>query len=60
MQLIAAESGSPVLLVDPKRELTPAARQWLSASSGSIASVYAFADNTSITESRLSLPRRRA
>jgi WD40-like Beta Propeller Repeat len=51
MQLIAAASGSPVLLVDPKRGLSTSATQWLSASSGSIASVYAFGDNTSITES---------
>jgi hypothetical protein len=53
MQLIAAASGSPVLIVDPKRELSTSATQWLAASSGSIASVYAFGDNTSITDSAL-------
>ena len=53
MQLIAAASGSPVLLVDPKRELSTAATQWLAASSGSIASVYAFGDHTSITNGAL-------
>jgi hypothetical protein len=55
MQLIAAASGSPVLIVDPKRELGTSATQWLAASSGSIASVYAFGDNTSITDRALAV-----
>jgi WD40-like Beta Propeller Repeat len=49
MQLIAAISGSPVLLFDPKHGLSAAAAQWLTTSSGSIASVDAFGDRASVT-----------
>lgn len=53
MQLIAAESGSPVLLVDPKHGLSAAAAQWLTTSAGSIASVYAFGDPASVSNGTL-------
>lgn len=54
MQLVAAESWSPVLLVDPKHGLSGAAAQWLSRSAGSIASVYAFGDPASVSNATLS------
>jgi hypothetical protein len=53
MQLIAAESGSPVLLVDPKHGLSAAAAQWLTTSAGSIASVYAFGAPASVSNGTL-------
>jgi hypothetical protein len=53
MQLIAAMSGSPVLLIDPKHGLSAAAAQWLTTSSGSIASVDAFGDPASVTNGTL-------
>jgi len=54
MQLVAAESWSPVLLVDPKHGLSAAAAQWLTTSAGSIASVYAFGDPASVSNATLS------
>ncbi len=54
MQLIAAMSGSPVLLIDPKHGLSAAATRWLTTSSGSIASVDAFGDPASVPLGTLS------
>ena len=54
MQLVAAESWSPVLLVDPKHGLSAAAARWLTTSAGSIASVYAFGDPASLSDATLS------
>jgi hypothetical protein len=53
MQLVAAVSWSPVLLVDPKHGLSGAAAQWLTASAGSIARVYAFGDPASVSNGTL-------
>ena len=53
MQLIAAQTGSPVLLVDPKRGLSSAVTQWLTTSAGSIARIYAFGDSASISDRTL-------
>ena len=53
MQLVAVESGSPVLLVDPLHGLSAAAVQWLTTSAGSIASVYAFGDPATVSNGTL-------
>jgi hypothetical protein len=53
MQMVAVESGSPVLLVDPKHGLSTAATQWLTTCAGSIARVYAFGDSASVSSGTL-------
>jgi WD40-like Beta Propeller Repeat len=53
MQMVAVESGAPVLLVDPNRGLSQAATMWLTTSAGSITSVYAFGDAASVSTNTL-------
>ncbi|HEU0237828.1 MAG TPA: hypothetical protein VFR11_00915 [Micromonosporaceae bacterium] len=53
LQMLAASTGCPVLLVDPTKGLDPSAVTFLVGANGSISTVYAFGDAAMVSDTAL-------